>query len=192
MWKLCQKKQKKNAKRILDMIDETVGEQNVTMYLDFVNKLNNKRRKVGNENRVNNNENDNDMQLFTNAHMIANDFSVKEIIKTMKKKYNTTTNEEKYQIIKLIDAARNACNLILPDEIISNNEIVSITHKLMEETGLCNISKRAILRLINNKGIILQKRGRKINKNFESELWANLMICSYEEKEKEVSYMFHT
>ncbi len=184
---VSEKTKKKNAKRILDMIDETVGEQNVTMYLDFVNKLNNKRRKVGNENRMTNNENDNDMQLFTNAHMIANDFSVKEIIKTMKKKYNTTTNEEKYQIIKLIDAARNACDLILPDEIISNNEIVSITHKLMEETGLCNINKRAILRLHNNKGIILRKRGRKINKDFESELWANLMICSYEERNNEVS-----
>jgi hypothetical protein len=100
--------------------------------------------------------------------MIGNDFAVREIIKTKKKKYNTTTNEEKFEILNLIDAARNACNLILTDEIISNNELVSMTNKLMEETGLCNISKRAILRLINNKGIILQKRGRKINKNFES------------------------
>jgi hypothetical protein len=66
------------------MIDEAVGEDNVTMYLDFVNKLNNKRLKLqnrtGNENEMNNNEKNNDIQLFTNAQMIANDFSVKEII----------------------------------------------------------------------------------------------------------------
>jgi hypothetical protein len=103
------------------MIDDTVGEENVTMYLDFVNKLNNKRRKSGNKNEIINNENDNDIQLLTNAQMIGNDFSVREIIKTMKKKYNTTTNEENFQIFNLIDAARNACNLILTDEIMSNN-----------------------------------------------------------------------
>jgi hypothetical protein len=56
----------------------------------------------------------------------------------------------------------------------------------MEETGLCSISKRAISRLLNNKGKILQKRDRKMNKNFESEIWANLMICSYEENDNEV------
>ena len=61
-----------------------------------------------------------------------------------------------------------------------------MTHKLLEDPGLCNINKRAILRLHNNKGSILKKRGRKINKNFESEVWANLMIWSYEEKENEV------
>jgi hypothetical protein len=78
------------------MIDDIVGEENVTMYLDSVNKLNNKRLKVENENGFDNNGNDSDIELFTDAQMIANDFSVKEIMKTMKKKYNTTTNEEKY------------------------------------------------------------------------------------------------
>ena len=102
------------------MIDDIVGEENVTMYLDSVNKLNNKRLKVENENEFDNNGNDNDIELFTNAQMIANDFSVKEIMKTIKKKYNTTTSEEKYQILNLIDAARNACNLILPDDIIND------------------------------------------------------------------------
>ena len=102
------------------MIDDIVGEENVTMYLDSVNKLNNKRLKVANENEFDNNGNDNDIELFTNAQMIANDFSVKEIMKTIKKKYNTTTSEEKYQILNLIDAARNACNLILPDDIIND------------------------------------------------------------------------
>jgi glutaredoxin len=81
---VSEKTKKKNAKRILEMIDEAVGEDNVTMYLDFVNKLNNKRLKLqnrtGNENEMNNNEKNNDIQLFTNAQMIANDFSVKEII----------------------------------------------------------------------------------------------------------------
>jgi hypothetical protein len=174
---VSEKTKKKNAKRILEMIDDIVGEENVTMYLDSVNKLNNKRLKAENENDFDNNGINNDIELFTNAQMIANDFSVKEIMKTMKKKYNTTTSEEKYQILNLIDAARNACNLILPDGIINDKEIISMTHKLLEDTGLCNINKRAILRLHNNKGI---------NKNFESEVWANLMICSYEEKENEV------
>jgi hypothetical protein len=91
---------KKNAKRILEMIDEAVGEDNVTMYLDFVNKLNNKSLKLQNRNG--------------------------------------------------------------------------------------NENERAISRLLNNKGKILRKRGRKINKNFESEIWANLMICSYEENDNEV------
>jgi hypothetical protein len=152
------------------------------MYLDSVNKLNNKRLKVENEYEFDNNGNDNDTELFTNAQMIANDFSVKEIMRTMKTKYDTTTSGEKYRILNLIDAARNACNLILPDDIINDKEIISMTHKLLEDTGLCNINKRAILRIHNNKGIILKKRGRKINKNFESEVWANLIICSYEEK----------
>jgi hypothetical protein len=168
------------------MIDDIVGEENVTMYLDSVNKLNNKRLKVENENEFDNNGNDNDIELLTTAQMIENDFSMKEIMITMKKKYYTTTSEEKYQILNLIHAARNACNLILPDDIINDKEIISMTHKPLEDTGLCNINKRAILRLHNNKGNILKKRGRKINKNFESEVWVNLMICSYEEKENEV------
>jgi hypothetical protein len=70
--------------------------------------------------------------------------------------------------------------------MINDKEIMSMTHKLLEDTGLCNINKRAILRLHNNEGIILKKRGSKIKKNFESEVWANLMICSYEEKKNEV------
>jgi hypothetical protein len=41
---VLEKTKEKNAKRILEMIDDTVGEENVTMYLDFVNKLNNKRK----------------------------------------------------------------------------------------------------------------------------------------------------
>jgi hypothetical protein len=104
----------------------------------------------------------------------------------MKKEYNTTTNEEKCQTLNLFDAARCACNLILPDEAINDGEVVSMTHKLMEDTGVCNISKREILRLLKNKGNILQKRRRKININFESEIWANLMICSYEEEDEGV------
>jgi hypothetical protein len=52
---------KKNAKRLLDMLDETVGEENVTTYLDFVDQLNNKRKKIKNDNRNVNNENENDV-----------------------------------------------------------------------------------------------------------------------------------
>jgi hypothetical protein len=52
---------KKNAKPLLDMLDETVGEENVTTYLDFVDQLNNKRKKIKNDNRNVNNENENDI-----------------------------------------------------------------------------------------------------------------------------------
>jgi hypothetical protein len=134
------------------MLDETVGEENITMYLDFVNKMNNKRKKIKNDNRNVNNENEDDILL-----LVGNDFSVKEILKTMKKKYNTTTNEEKCQNLNLFGTARSACNLILSDETINDGEVMSMTHKLMEDTGLCNISKRAILRLLKIREIYCKK-----------------------------------
>ena len=84
------------------------------------------------------------------------------------------------QIINLIDVAQTACNLLFADEVVSLNEIVTITHELLEDTGLSNVNKRAISRLFSRKDIILKKRDRTVNKNFEAELWASLMICSYD------------
>jgi hypothetical protein len=57
------------------MLDETVREGNVTMYLDFVNKLKNKREKIENDNRNVNNENKNEKLLSNNTQMVRNDFS---------------------------------------------------------------------------------------------------------------------
>ena len=202
---VSEKTKKNNAKRILEKLDVMVGEENVTLYLEFASNLNKKCQKSNKNNddkNCNNNNNDdnndddnidddygklNDAELFSKTSMIANETNVKEAIKKIGNKYNTTTVEEKIQILNLFDAAKSACNSILSDEQICENEIISMTHELLQETGLSNINKRAISRLINKRGKILKRRGRKINQQFESELWANLMIWSFEPNDNDVS-----
>ena len=90
----------------------------------------------------------------------------------------------------MIEAAKNTYDLMFTDEVVSLNKLISMTHELLEESGLSNISKRSISYLYKRKDVILKKRGRKVNKNFEAELWANLMICSYESNDVEVIYHF--
>ena len=188
---VSEKKKKNNVKRILEHIDEMVGEENVTVYLEFAYNLNKKRQKENknnddknynnndNDNYDNNNDNDsinddheriNDVELLSELRMISNDVGVKEAMKEIGIKYNTATIEEKTKILKLFDAAKSACDQILSDEQISEIEITSMTHELLQETELSNIKKTAISRLNRNRGKILKKRGRKFSKQVESEV----------------------
>ena len=87
---------------------------------------------------------------------------------------------EKVQILNVHDSVKKSLEIIEQENAAVNDaQIASITHKLIQETGLPNVNKRTISRLHNGRGVILKKRGRKVNIEVEAELWANSMICSY-------------
>ena len=83
--------------------------------------------------------------------MVSTNFSVKTALSAIKKKKNTTTNEEKVQIINLIEAAKNTYDLMFTDEVVSLNKLISMTHELLEPSRLSNMSKRAISYLYKRK-----------------------------------------
>ena len=51
-----------------------------------------------------------------------------------------------------------------------DRESAKATLKLIQGyNGICNISERSLLRLNDSRDIILNQRGRKVEKDFESE-----------------------
>ena len=96
------------------------------------------------------------------------------------------STEEKFQIISVLDAVKTILKELNITEI--DRESAEATLKLIQcYNGICNISERSLLRLNDSRDIILRQRGRKIEKDFESEVWGNLMLCYYETNANMVS-----
>ena len=112
---------------------------------------------------------------------MKNSEDVVKSINGIKKRYVTISLEKKVQILNVYDSVKKTLEINEQETAaVNDTQIANITHKLIQETGLPNVNKRTISRLNDSRGIILKKRGRKVNTEFEAELWANLMICSYE------------
>lgn len=94
--------------------------------------------------------------------------------------------EEKFQILTVFDAVRAVLSEIDISDI--DDESATATLKLIQSyNGLCNISLRSIVRLNTCRDIVLKQRGKKIDCDFESEVWGNLMLCYYETGNNEVN-----
>ena len=72
------------------------------------------------------------------------------------------STEEKFQIISVADAVKTILKELNITEI--DRESAEATLKLIQGyNGICNISKRSLLRLNDSRDIILKQRGRKVD-----------------------------
>ena len=84
-----------------------------------------------------------------------------------------------YTVVKVVAAEKDYKNLQLAaasatKEILKNNSYYA------------NITCRTIIRWAASENSISLKPGRKINEEFENEVWSNLMLCIFEKNEIEV------
>lgn len=86
-------------------------------------------------------------------------------MESVSNKYVTATLEDRVQILNVFDSVRNSLEIHRPENVVLTEIDVaaSITQELIQETGLPHVNKRTIMRLHHSRGVILQKRGRKIN-----------------------------
>lgn len=71
---------------------------------------------------------------------------------------------------------------------------VSITRQILGETNYySHVKTQDIRRWSDKRARKLEKRGRKIDENFEAQVWGNLILCiferNYEANAEEVSYV---
>lgn len=187
---LSERSIKNNGKRILEYVENFYGIEDAELYItaayDLVVKKN---RKNGTpETRILpflEHEREK-KELKYDEELFENDMRVVNALQKIKKKNVTMSVEEKFQILTVFDAVRAVLSEIDISDI--DNETAIATFKLIQSyNGLCNISLRSIVRLNTCRDMILKQRGKKIDLDFESEVWGNLMLCYYETGHNEVN-----
>ena len=86
-----------------------------------------------------------------------------------------------YTVVKIVAAERDYKNLKLA-AAIATKEI------LQNNSYYANITTRTIMRWAASENSVSLKPGRKVNEEFENEVWGNLMLCIFEKNEIEVNY----
>jgi hypothetical protein len=110
---------------------------------------------------------------------------VLKALQNIKKENVTVSAEEKFQILTVFGAVRAVLSEIDISSI--DDEAATATLKLIQSyNGLCNVSLRSIVRLNTCRDIVLKQRGKTIDRDFESEILGNLMLCYYETENDEV------
>ena len=83
-----------------------------------------------------------------------------------------------YEVVKKVVEERDYTNIIavaadITEELLDNNKYYS------------TISARTIIRWSSVKNVN-KKPGRKVNNEFEADVWGNLMLCMFEKNENDV------
>ena len=182
---------KNNGKRILEYVEKTYGLKDTELYITAAYDL------IVKKNRRNNTPElrqicylEEEDEIKRNKHydeeIFDNDMRVVKALRDIKKKNVVMSSEEKCQILTVFDAVKSALKEIDIADIDQESALAS--YKLLQShNGLCNVSIRSIVRLNENREIILKQRGIKVQTDFEAEVWGNLMLCYYETNDTMVS-----
>lgn len=179
---------KNNGKRILEYVESLYGLEDSELYItvayDLVVKKN---RKNGTpELRTIPYLEQEDAEIKYNEKVFENDMRVVNALNKIKKKNVVISTEAKCEVLSVFDAVKAVLTELEINEI--DRESAHATLKLIQScNGICNISERSIIRLNDNREVVLKQRGKKVEKDFESEVWGNLMMCYYETNTETVS-----
>ena len=179
---------KNNGKRVLEYVESLYGEEDAELYItaayDLVVKKN--RKNCTPELRKLSYLEEDEADKKYDEGIFDNDMRITNALNKIKKKYIVMSTEQKFQIISVFDAVKTILLELNITEI--DRESAEATLKLIQSyNGICNISERSLLRLNDCRDIILKQRGKKVEKDFESEVWGNLMLCYYETNANMVS-----
>lgn len=184
---LSERSIKNNGKRILEHVESLYGSEDAELYITAAyNLVVKKNRKNGTpEMRTLSYLEPVEKELKYDEELFENDMRVVNALHKIKKKNVVMSAEEKFQILTVYDAVRNVLSEIDASDI--DEEAAAATLKLIQSyNGICNVSLRSIVRLNVCRDNVLKQRGKKIDRDFESEVWGNLMLCYYETDNNEV------
>lgn len=175
-----------NRNKLINEIDKTFGEKHSIFYLESALK---KAKKRGKRSGDNNNEVDENIVIkceFDHIDHLAlsevsNDIRVKNVLMDLPvKNVIFDADDQKnvmliYDVIKKVVEERDYTNVIyvaadITEELLKKNKYYS------------TISARTILRWSSVKSVN-KKPGRKVNIDFEADVWGNLMLCMFEKNE---------
>lgn len=180
---------KNNGKRILEYVETLYGIEDAELYItaayDLVLKKNRKNGTPETRTLAYLQQEEVKNKMEYDEEIFENDMRVVNALQKIKKKNVTLSTEEKFQVLTVFDAVRTVLSEIDISDI--DNQTATATLKLIQSyNGLCNMSLRSIVRLNTCRDIVLKQRGKKIDRDFESEVWGNLMLCYYETENNEV------
>jgi hypothetical protein len=113
---------------------------------------------------------------------IVKDIRIIKCVSEIPNKYITFSDEEKMQVLRIYDVVLQVFESQLPDAFEGVDvSVASVTQMVLKDmTGYSELIKNTIERWSKNRGLIKEKTGRKVDKDFECAIWGQLMICEYE------------
>ena len=151
---------KNNGKGILEYVEKTYGLKDTELHITAAYDL------IVKKNRRNNTPElrqicylEEEDEIKRNKHydeeIFDNDMRVVKALRDIKKKNVVMSLEEKCQILTVFDAVKSALKEIDIADI--DQESAEVSYKLLQShNGLCNVSIRSIVRLNENREIILK------------------------------------
>ena len=187
--KLGAKTIKKNTTDLLDTVKKNFGENNVEFYLNsaiIIEESKKRKLRVSTESSDEDSENlddDDDDNLALND--IENDERVLEMASKVPAKYIIFENEDKKNVIALLKVIREVAE---EREYVACDKIAALTTaKILNRINYYStIKARCILRWYSVEDKTIEKSGPKIDNQFVSEVWGNLLLCILERKPNEV------
>jgi hypothetical protein len=183
------------SKKIISSIDEKVGAENSFYFLKSAVKVLYKKRKLNGDEadlevqEEEYEESDDERNEFRNE--IIQEDSVQCAIRNLPSTNIVLSKEDKSGIMTLFDAIKES--LMERECAEVDTTAVQITRQILGDTNYyCHVKTQDIRRWSERRERKLEKRGRKIDENFEAQVWGNLILCIFERNDEvdaeEVSY----
>ena len=184
----------RTVNELIKNVENQVGEENTLFYLQSAikntirgakkNKTSSgnqesKKRKYNSDKRGDSEMNEGNIIGAVN---IADDIRILNALKEVAPKYIIYSKKDKREVLKLHTVVRN----ILQEQdytTIDYPSLLTTRNLLRKNKYYAALTTRRISSWHKNADRLSQKPGRKIELPFESEVWGNLMLCAFEDKE---------
>ena len=186
-------------KQIVDDVSNYYGASNVLFYLEGALETAKKKEKLNDGDQVGSTAGDDALDVVRN---IENEIVAEEereacgsdeesddneeivaVLNTIRSRKVTFTAEEIADVLKVYDAVKK--------KHIDNKSVwtdLTVCQKtkslLLRKGGFTDLETRTISRWNKRRSVNFAKRGRKVDTDFEAEIWANLTICYLEEPDE--------
>jgi hypothetical protein len=150
--------------------------------------MNNMEREVDEEGSSEDEEGENSTGQYIEHEEYRNDARMKMALSNIPNKNITYTTEDIKNVLEVFDVVKVLVSEKNTDKINSKSAACTV-EMLIENTYYSQLTVRTVLRWSETREKINAKPGRKIDNNFESEVWGKLMLCVFERNSENVSYL---
>ena len=173
------------SNKIISSVDEKVGIENSLFFLkSAVKVLHKKRKRDIIESASDDNEEIDSVDDFEKT--IINNDRVQKALKELPKKNVTINKKDKVAILNLLDVTKKMVET--KTNYNSDRIATKITKKILAKLpSYRHIKKKELNRWCSKRMKKVVKSGRKVNEEFESQVWGNLLLCVFEDKKEEAS-----
>ena len=187
--KLSRRALHNSADKIIANTEKLYGKRYTNFYLESALKKSRNRKDNEDELGAYSDESSDGDEVLESEFM--DDSRVLNALSSIPGKYVIFSDEDQDKVLSLYAVIRDVA--IERDHIRANKVAAAATVKILQNhTYYSHISTRTILRWYDLKDISNNRTGRKVNENFESEVWGNLMLCIFKKKNDQVNLYFHS